>query len=315
MQRTDTIERFFDSGLKLQHLRILVTLADLKQVKAVAQAFNVSQPAISKRIAEMEAALGIDLITRAGQGVDFTPFGNVMVDRGREILHQLDHARKDFDTLLSGDAASLSLGVVTTVTPVLIPEAIAAFRARAPNTSVIITEGTADLLFPRLEHGHLDLVVARNPAPPESHVLRSTAIASDPLVIVVSRQHPLASRMSSTWKDLKGNPWIVPTTTSPVYHALIELLRKHGLELPSGSVESVSLIANIGLISRTSLIGLLPRTLANEHVSNGKLFIVPLDISSVLGRVHAVWREKDLSPSGLLMKECLEYCGRVYGRL
>src|SRR5690606_41290632 len=117
MQRTDTIERFFDSGLKLQHLRILVTLADLKQIKAVAQAFNVSQPAISKRIAELEAALGIELITRAGQGVDFTPCGNLILDRGREILHQLDHARKGSDTLPAGDATSRPLRVAPTVTP------------------------------------------------------------------------------------------------------------------------------------------------------------------------------------------------------
>src|SRR3546814_12837730 len=88
----------------------------------------------------MESALGVDLTTRAGQGVEFTSFGNVMVGRGREILHQLDHARKDFDTLLSGDAGSLSLGVVTTATPVLIPEAIATLHIRAPNVSVAIAE-------------------------------------------------------------------------------------------------------------------------------------------------------------------------------
>src|SRR3546814_20731798 len=110
-----------------------------------------------------------------------------MVGRGREILHQLDHARKDFDTLLSGDAGSLSLGVVTTATPVLIPEAIATLHIRAPNVSVAIAEGTADQLFPRLEPGHLDLVLARNPAPPESPILSSTAIARAPLVIVFSR--------------------------------------------------------------------------------------------------------------------------------
>src|SRR3546814_10581392 len=153
-----------------------------------------------------------------------------------------------------------------------------------------IRDWSADVCSSDL-HGHLDLVVARNPAPPESPILSSTAIARDPLVIVVSRQHPLASRISPAWKDLKGNPWVVPTTTSPVYHALIELLHKHDLELPSGSVESVSLIANIGLISKTSLIGLLPLTLAIQHVSNGTHFIVPLDTSSLLGRLHAVWRK------------------------
>src|SRR3546814_5117464 len=101
----------------------------------------------------MESALGVDLTTRAGQGVEFTSFGNVMVGRGREILHHLDHARKDFDTLLSGDAGCLSLGVVTTATPVLIPEAIATFHIRAPNVSVAIDDSTAVQPLPSLDPG------------------------------------------------------------------------------------------------------------------------------------------------------------------
>src|SRR3546814_4516983 len=121
------------------------------------------------------------------------------------------------------------------------------YSSRRRHTSCALVAGvqsaplpiSADQLHPRLEHGHLDLVVARNPAPPESPILSSTAIARDPLVIVVSRQHPLASRISPAWKDLKGNPWVLPTTTSLVYHALIELLHKNDLELPSGSVDTV----------------------------------------------------------------------------
>src|SRR3546814_13269444 len=147
-----------------------------------------------------------------------------------------------------------------------------------------IRDWSADVCSSDL-HGHLDLVVARNPAPPESPILSSTAIARDPLVIVVSRQHPLASRISPAWKDLKGNPWVVPTTTSPVYHALIELLHKHDLELPSGSVESVSLIANIGLISMTPLIGQLLCTLAIQPVSIAPHSIVPPDTSSLPGQL------------------------------
>ena len=311
--RDDTIDRYFNSGLKLQHLRIMVSLADLKQVKLVAAAFSVSQPAISKRIAEMEAALGIDLVKRVGQRLEFTAFGNVLTNRAREILHQLDSARKDFDSLLSGSSGQVSLGVVTTVTPVLIPEAIAAYRLRAPNVSISIVEGTVDRLLPRLVSGQLDLIVGRSPAPSNEPTLRDMAIANDPLVLVVSRQHPLAFRMSPTWQDVKGSQWILPSASSPVYQALVALLRKHHIELPGGCVESMSLIANIGLISRTSLIGLLPKTLAIQHVAERNLFIVPLDISSVLGRVHVMWHVGQDSRTVSLMKECLEYCGKVYG--
>src|SRR3546814_16883679 len=148
-----------------------------------------------------------------------------------------------------------------------------------------IRDWSADVCSSDL-HGHLDLVVARNPAPPESPILSSTAIARDPLVIVVSRQHPLASRISPAWKDLKGNPWVVPTTTSPVYHALIELLHKHDLGLTRGSDESVSLIANIGMLSKTSQLDLLPLPIAVPHHSTYPPLILQLDTLHQIGPGH-----------------------------
>lgn len=306
------IDRFFNSGLKLQHLRILAAFAELKQVRAVAQTFHVSQPAISKQIAEMESALGVDLIQRVGQRAEFTPFGHALARRAREILHQLHHARKDFDSLLSGAAGRLALGVASTVTPVLIPEAIAAFHARAPNVSVSIEEGAADKLLPLLERGQIDLMVGRTPAPMHHPAFRDAAIADDPLVLAVSRRHPLAFRMTPTWRDLEGNQWILPAPTSAVYHELEVLLRKHGMSFPNGCIQSVSLTANAGLIARTSLIGLLPKSMALRLAADGNLAIVPLDISAVLARVYMIWHAERQSPVMGLMRESLEYCGRIY---
>lgn len=159
----------------------------------------------------------------------------------------------------------------------------------------------------------IDLLVGRTPAPLNHPVCRGISIANDPFVLVVSRQHPLAFRIASTWQELDGNQWVVPTTTSPVYNALESLLQKHGITFPNGCNESMSLIANIGLISWTTLIGLLPKTLAIRYVSEGSLAIVPLDMSTILERVHVLWHAENQNPTVPLMRECLEYCGRVYG--
>lgn len=312
-EQEHAINRFFSSGLKLHHLRILAVLAELKQVKLVADAFHVSQPAVSKHIAEMERALGVDLVRRVGQRIEFTPFGNVLSHRAREILHQLNRARKDFDSLLSGTTGKLSLGVATTVTPVLVPEAIAAFHHRAPNVAVTLMEGTADRLMPLLDGRQLDCVVGRAAAPPDLPALRDMPIATDPLVLVVSRQHPLAFRMTPEWQDLEGSQWVLPSPSSPVFHALERLLRSHGMALPGGGIQSTSLLANAGLIARTALLGLLPRTLAVRYVAEGRLSIVPLDMSSLLERIYLVWHRENDNPALPLMKEALEYCGRIYG--
>ncbi len=310
--RERAIERFFNSGLKLNQLRILVMLAELKQVKLVAETCHVTQPAISKQIAEMESALGLDLVKRVGQRIEFTHYGNLLTTRAREIIHQLNGARKDFDSLLSGVAGKIALGVATTTTPVLIPEAVAAFHRQAPNASVTLEEGTADRLLPLLEDMKLDLLVARTAAPAASTHLRSIPIANDPLVLVVSRQHPLAFRMAPAWSDLEGNQWILPPASSPAFKGLEALLMRHGVALPGAGVQSTSLIANVGLISRTSMIGLLPKSLAMRYVGEKTLAIVPLDISKIMLDVHVIVHVQNSNPAVPLMKESLEYCGRIY---
>lgn len=306
------IDRFFKSGLKLNQLRILVAFAELKQVKLVADAFNVTQPAISKQIAEMEQALGVDLLKRVGQYAEFTPFGLLLTARAREIIHLLSHTRKDFNLLMSGATGSVAMGVASTVTPVLVPEAIANFHHRAPNASVSITEGTADQLFPLLKNRQLDIVVARAPAPSGNAQIQEIAIANDPLVLVVSRRHPLAFKMSPSWEDLNGNQWVLPTPASPAYQALEKLLVEHGITLPNGCIQSTSLLANAGLVSRTHLIGLLPKTLAMRYVAEGSLALVPLDTSMILNRVHLLWHEQNTNSLLPMLRECLEYCGHIH---
>lgn len=311
-EKRKMFERFFESTVKLNQLRILLALSELKQVKLVAHAFHVTQPAISKQIAEMEAILGVDLIRRVGQQVEFTVFGHALTNRAREILYQISNARKDFDSLLFGSSGKVAIGAVSTVTPVLVPQAIAAFHQRAPNAAVSLTEATADRLFPMVAERTVDLIITRTPAPLNSPHLLDREIANDPLVLVVSKHHPLAFRIAPTWQDLEGNPWIVPSRSSPVYLALDTLLKGYGITLPDNCVESMSLYANAALAAQTSMICLLPKTLANRYVAEGSHAIIPLDTSAILQKVHIISLVENGNPTVRLMRECFEYCGRIY---
>lgn len=312
-EKRKMFQRFFDSTLKLNQLRILLALSELKQVKLVAQAFHVTQPAISKQIAEMESVLGVDLIRRVGQQVEFTVFGHALTNRAREILYQVSNARKDFDSLLFGSSGKVAIGAVSTVTPVLVPQAVAAFHQRAPNAAVSLTEATADLLFPMVAERAVDLIITRTPAPLNSPHLLDMEIANDPLVLVVSRHHPLAFRIALTWQDLDGNPWIVPSRSSPVYLALDTLLRAYGITLPANCIESMSLYANAALVEQTSMICLLPKTLANRYALKGSHAILPLDTSAILQKVHIISLKENDNPTVKLMRECFEYCGQIHG--
>ena len=85
----DPIERFFQAGLKLNHLRLLTLFDSLGQIRLVAEKLNVTQPAISKQLAELEAGLGVSVMTRVGNRLQLTAVGETLTKRAREVFHQL----------------------------------------------------------------------------------------------------------------------------------------------------------------------------------------------------------------------------------
>ncbi|HTH75842.1 MAG TPA: LysR family transcriptional regulator [Trinickia sp.] len=306
----DAIERFFRAGLKLQQLRILVRLSQLGQVRKVADAFHVTQPAISKQIAEMENALQMPLVQRVGRHLKLTAAGETLVAHGREILHHLEQARVELDSMASGLAGKVTIGAVGTSTPVLVPTAIAAFQRHAPNAAVSLLESTTDRMFPMLLEGDIDLVVSRTP-PPNQREYQQAVVCRDPIVVVAGVQHALAHRRSLDWRELAGIPWILPPTGSAMARALDQALARHRLVLPSGCVESTSLLAYPILLEAGHLIGLLPQSFAYRTIDAGNAVVLPLPGSLVSPQILVTRTRNRLTPVVQLMHRCLEEAGAL----
>src|SRR6266702_6536506 len=82
-------ETLLRSGLSLRHMRMIVALDDHGRVSAAAQVMNISQPAASRMIAEMEAVLEVKLCERLPRGITLTPFGKALARRARSILLEM----------------------------------------------------------------------------------------------------------------------------------------------------------------------------------------------------------------------------------
>ncbi|RUU57345.1 LysR family transcriptional regulator, partial [Mesorhizobium sp. M2C.T.Ca.TU.002.02.1.1] len=88
----ETLQR---SGLSLRHMRMITVLDDHGRVSAAAQVMNISQPAASRMIAEMEAVLDVKLCERLPRGVTLTPYGHALARRARSILLEMREADRE----------------------------------------------------------------------------------------------------------------------------------------------------------------------------------------------------------------------------
>ena len=109
----DDTEGLLRSGLKVSHMRMIVAVEDSGQISAAAHMLNITQPAASRMIAEMEGILGVPLCRRLPRGVELTPFGAALARRARIMLLELREVDREISDLKSGKGGAVFLGAVT----------------------------------------------------------------------------------------------------------------------------------------------------------------------------------------------------------
>jgi DNA-binding transcriptional LysR family regulator len=309
----DPIERFFQAGLKLNHLRLLTLFDSLGQIRLVAEKLNVTQPAISKQLAELEAGLGVSVMTRVGNRLQLTAVGETLTKRAREVFHQLEQARYEVDALTSGISGKISLGAVATVLPVFAPELILELKRRAPHVNVALHEATSDRLFPLLANGSLDFVLSRTePVGFGKSEFAARTIMDDPIVVVCGRDHPLASRRSVVPEDLAGSPWILPPKEAPTFLALQSWMDDAGLAFPDGCVQSISLPTNEAMLASYPFLALMPLAVARKRAARAGFAILALPGASFLATVQLFYSTSSVNP---VLPAALECVAAVQERL
>ncbi len=126
------------SRLKLAHLRLVAALADTGMVSAAAKAVGMTQPAASRRIAELEALLDAPLCDRLSRGVRLTPLGHALARHARSVLLHLAQAEREFADLRAGRRGAVAIGAVSGPAVEIAAPAMARVRAEAPGVEVDI---------------------------------------------------------------------------------------------------------------------------------------------------------------------------------
>ncbi|MDQ2095559.1 LysR family transcriptional regulator [Rhodobacteraceae bacterium 10Alg 79] len=289
-------------------MRVIAALADLKLVARVAEALNVTQPAVSKQIVELEKIVGVPVVTRDRNRLYLTPIGHRLADHARLALNQLARAAFDVEAMASGVSGSVSIGAVSSVAPTLLPGAIALFKRSTPQASVSVLEGHFVELFPQLEAGALDFLIARIWQPQELPGIEQMSLFSEPVVVVAGRDHPLAKRKDLAWSDAVAFPWILPQSNSVARQAVDALFASHGLTPPSNTIASLSLALNLELLRVMPALGLLPQGLAQTQAARGDMVILALDTRGLLSEARCFWRTDQIAQNGTLalFLKCLQ---------
>jgi DNA-binding transcriptional LysR family regulator len=196
----------------LRLIRYFVAVATEGNVTRAAERLHISQPSLSAAIKQLEQQLGVELLARRGRRVTITPAGELLRDRGRELL---EHAEAVIDEVAGRDrapAGRLRLGLSPTARYGIAPELLAACAAGAPAVMIYTAEDTTGALLRDVARGRLDMAVTFC-APPGAPGVEQTLVREEEAVVHLPSAHPLASRPRLTLRDLAEETILVAASS------------------------------------------------------------------------------------------------------
>jgi DNA-binding transcriptional LysR family regulator len=243
------------SGLNLRHMRMIVALDENGRVSAAAQVMNISQPAASRMIAEMEAALDVQLLERLPRGVTLTPFGKALARRARLILLEMREAGREIAELKSGKGGSVFIGAVTAPAIELAVPAIREIRRLYPRIEITMQVETSNVLARELIASRHDFIIARIPDDLNPRLFESRVIGVEKACLIVRRDHPLTTRTSPVrLEETTGYDWVFQSGGSPLRQAMEANFLNRNIALPERILNTSSLLLTLVMVAQSDAI-------------------------------------------------------------
>jgi len=168
--------------LLLQHLITFCRVVETGGFARAGALVGLSQPAVTRQIAALEAELGIPLLDRSGRQIYPTPAGRLVYERARRIIAAVNSLKEEVADLAHPERGRVAIGVVTTVGLRLLPPILAAFKKEHPGIRVYVKADRTQETIERLLEGEIELAIL--PTPVTHPRLRSVPLMEDPVVLV-----------------------------------------------------------------------------------------------------------------------------------
>src|SRR5882762_3402891 len=178
--------------MELRHFRYFLAVAEALNFTKAAALLRVAQPALSRRVQDLEDEIGVDLLKRSPRGVVLTAEGKLFLNKARHILKLADESVEQVRALARGEEGELHMGYAPAPTVEILPPALAAFQKAFPRVRVFLHDFSEQELIDGLRDGKLELALMPRGAGPQSVGLEFETLRSYPICVAVAPTHRFA---------------------------------------------------------------------------------------------------------------------------
>jgi DNA-binding transcriptional LysR family regulator len=307
----DWNEQRLGRDLKLRDLSVLLTVARCGSMGKAAAELAVSQPAVSKAIAEMEFTLGVRLLDRSPQGVEPTIYARALLDRGLIAFDELRQAVKHIEYLADPTAGELRIGCAVAIGTGFAAVLVEELSRRYPGIVFDLLAAESALTYRALEERKVDLVIARIFHPIAEEHMHAEVLYDEQDVIAAGAQNPWVRRRKIMLTDLMNEAWTLPPPDSLNGQLIVEAFRARGLDLPRATLITTSVPVRNALLASGRFLSIVPGSVFRFPASNPGLKRLPIDLSTTRTPVAVITlKNRTLSPVAQVFIECAREIAR-----
>ena len=261
--------------MRLQSIEQFIAVVDAGSIRGAARQLNMSQPALSRALQQLEEELGVQLMDRSGRGVTPTAAGSAFLSRARVAEAELRKAAEEAKRAVGAATRLLALGVSPVGASLLLPELVITLRDLHPATRIRMLETTPSELLSLVRDEAMDLAVTQRTRIHLDAGLDYRPLAEIQMRMAVRPGHPLLNKLGKArarnLSDVVGASWLYMTAHDSSDDIVSRSFIASGLPVPLPAVHCGSYFVALDLMASTDMVGVLPPALLRSCMKSGQL--------------------------------------------
>ena len=280
-------------AINLHHLRLFAAVVDQGGFTKAGRALNLSQPAISKSLNELERQLHVKLLDRSGRSLRLTEAGRLLHARARELFGSERAAERELRELRGLKRGMLRVAASTTIATYMLPPVLGRFRMRHPGVGIRVVSANTRTVVKLLLESRVDVALVEGPVSRSG--IQVEPWMEDELVVIAPPEHTVTGRQVRV-DELASLPFLVREPGSGTRAVSQRALARHGVRLTNttrvGGTEAIKqgVAAGLGL-------AIVSKAAAADQIALGRIAVVAVD-GLVIRRVLAQIKLRDRATSG-----------------
>jgi DNA-binding transcriptional LysR family regulator len=291
--------------IKLRDLHILLAIDQHGSMARAADSLAISQPVVSKVIADLEHAVGVRLLDRDRHGAEPTVYGRALLNRGLAAFDELRQGVKDIEFLQKPTAGELRIGATEPISAGFLPAIVDKLSRQYPLIFFHVTQVLTNLnrYRPLLERD-VEILIGRVPHGETGDEVNVETLFDEPILVAAGLQSRWVRRRRIDLAELVDEPWILPLRDNLVGQLVAELFHARGLPLPRNGATG-GLQMNDSLLATGRYLGVYSRSVLRLKAKRWQIKVLPVDLPPQRSAVGIMTlKRRTVSPLARLFIDC-----------